>query len=194
MLQLLTGLALFLGIHSLQSLAPEVRQRAQLRLGVWGYKAVYASIAALGFYLIVQGYGLARIDTVQIWTPPAGIQHATLLLMWFAMVLLAASYVPGNHIKAKLRHPMTLSVKVWAFGHLLANGALADMLLFGSFLVWSILVFRAARRRDRMRLNYSPEGNTLSTWLTVFLGTGLWAAFALGDLHLWLIGVNPLVR
>jgi uncharacterized membrane protein len=194
MLQLLIGLALFLGIHSLQSLAPQVRQSAQLRLGVWGYKAVYASIATLGFYMIVQGYGLARVDTVQIWTPPPGIQHGTLLLMWFAMVLLVASYVPSNHIKAKLRHPMTLSVKIWAFAHLLANGGLSDMLLFGSFLMWAVLVFRAARQRDRLRLNYSPEGTALGTWLAVLLGTALWGAFVVGDLHLWLIGMNPLVR
>lgn len=194
MLQLLTGLTLFLGIHSLQSLAPQARYNAQQRLGTLGYKAVYAAIAALGLYLIVQGYSIARLDAVQIWTPPPGMQHGTLLLMWFAMVLLVSSYVPGNRIKTKLKHPMTLSVKVWALGHLLANGSLADMVLFGSFLVWSVLVFRAARQRDRMSSAHTPDGTALRTGLAVLLGTGAWAAFLMGGVHLWLIGVNPLIR
>ena len=139
MLQLLIGLALFLGIHSLQSLAPQVRENSMARWGALGFKAVYAAVAVLGLYLLVQGYGQARLDPVVLWTPPRGMQHATILLMWVAMVLLVASYVPGNQIKAKLRHPMTLSVKVWALGHLLSNGNLADVLLFGGFLAWSVL-------------------------------------------------------
>ena len=121
MLQLLIGLALFLGIHSLQSLAPQARQNSIVRWGPLGFKAVYAAVAVLGLYLLVQGYSQARLEPVVLWTPPRGMQHATILLMWVAMVLLVASYVPGNQIKAKLRHPMTLSVKVWALGHLLSN-------------------------------------------------------------------------
>lgn len=194
MLQLLIGLALFLGIHSLQSLAPEVRARAQQRLGAWGYKGVYAAIAAIGLYLTVQGYGLARLTPEPVWTPPPGMQHASLLLMWLAMVLWVASYVPGNQLLAKLRHPMTLSVKVWALCHLLANGNLADLVLFGGFLLWSVLVFRAARQRDRRRMTPAPEATAGRTWLAVCLGTGLWAAFLVGGVHLWLIGVDPLVR
>ena len=193
MLLLTIGLVLFLGIHSLQSAAPAIRQMALHRLGVWGYKGVYATLSAIGFYLIIQGYELARLEAVQIWTPPRGMTHATLLLMWFAMVLLVASYVPGNHLKAKLRHPMTLSVKVWALAHLLANGALPDLLLFGSFLLWSVFVFRAARQRDRMSWQVTLEKSFLRTALTVLLGTALWGAFLVGGIHLWLIGVNPLV-
>jgi uncharacterized membrane protein len=193
MLQLLTGLVLFLGIHSLQSLAPRTRRNAQQRLGELGYKAVYTAIAGAGLYLLVQGYGLARMDPVPMWTPPRGMQHATLLLMWFAMVLLASTYVPANHIQAKLKHPMTLSVKVWALAHLLANGSLADMLLFGSFLIWSVLVFRAARRRDRLSWDATPNSHAMRTGIAVLVGTALWAAFLMGGLHLWLIGVNPLV-
>jgi crotonobetainyl-CoA:carnitine CoA-transferase CaiB-like acyl-CoA transferase len=96
--------------------------------------------------------------------------------MWFAMVLLAASYIPANHFKSKLRHPMTLSVKVWALGHLLSNGNLVDVVLFGGFLLWSVLVFRAARKRDRMSLHSAPEGKLLGTVLSVLVGTGVWAA------------------
>lgn len=194
MAQLLFGLVLFLGIHSLQSLAPNQRLQAIARWGPLGFKAVYAAISLLGFYLLVQGYAQARLEPMVLWTPPRGMQHATALLMWLAMVLLAAAYVPGNQIKAKLRHPMTLSVKVWALGHLLSNGNLADVLLFGGFLVWSVWVFRAARQRDRQSLHTAPEGTLLGTALAVLVGTGVWAAFVMGGLHLWLVGVMPLTR
>lgn len=194
MLQLLIGLALFLGIHSLQSLAPQWRKRWINRWGPMGFKGLYTVFALAGFYLIVQGYGLARLEPVVLWTPPRGMQHANILLMWFAMVLLVASYVPGNQIKARLRHPMTLSVKVWALGHLLSNGNLADVLLFGGFLIWSVLVFRAARQRDRLSLHSAPEGTLVGTLMAVALGTGVWAAFLMGGLHLWLIGVMPFTR
>jgi len=122
------------------------------------------------------------------------MQHATILLMWLAMILLVAAYVPGNHLKSKLRHPMTLSVKVWALGHLLSNGNLADVALFGGFLLWSVLVFRAARQRDRLNLRTAPDAKLLSTLLTVVLGTGVWAAFLMGGLHVWLVGVMPFTR
>ena len=194
MLQLIVGLVLFLGIHTLQSLAPQARQNAIARWGTLGFKAGYALMALVGLYLLVQGYGLARLEPVVLWTPPRGMQHATILLMWVAMVLLVATYVPGNQIKAKLRHPMTLSVKVWALGHLLSNGNLADVILFGGFLVWSVLVFRAARQRDRMSLHSGPEGKLVGTLLAVVLGTGIWAAFLMGGLHLWLVGVMPFTR
>jgi uncharacterized membrane protein len=111
-----------------------------------------------------------------------------------AMIFLVATYIPSNHIKAKLRHPMTLSVKVWALGHLLINGNLADVVLFGGFLIWSVLVFRAARQRDRQSLLSAPEGKWLGTVLTVVVGTGVWAAFFIGGLHVWLVGVMPLIR
>jgi uncharacterized membrane protein len=194
MLSLVFGLVLFLGIHSLQSSAPQVRQNGIARWGALGFKAVYSAVAVLGLYLLVQGYGQARLDPVVLWTPPRGMQHATILLMWVAMVLLVASYVPDNQIKAKLRHPMTLSVKVWALGHLLSNGNLADVLLFGGFLIWSVLVFRGARQRDRMSMRMAPEGRLLGTVLAVVVGTSVWAAFLMGGLHVWLVGVMPFTR
>ncbi len=194
MLQLLIGLALFLGIHSAQSLAPQLRQNAVARWGSLGFKSIYACLSLLGLILLVQGYGQARLLPMVLWTPPRGMQHATILLMWLAMVLLVAAYVPGNQIKAKLRHPMTLAVKVWALGHLLSNGNLADVLLFGGFLVWSVLVFRAARQRDRKSMLSAPVGKLSRTLLAVVLGSGIWAAFLMGGLHLWLVGVMPFSR
>lgn len=194
MLQLLIGLALFLGIHSLQSVAPVARQNGMARWGPLGFKAVYAAVAALGLYFVFTGYSQARLEPVVLWSPPRGLQIGTILLMWVAMILLVATYIPANHIKAKLRHPMTLSVKVWALSHLLINGNLADVVLFGGFLLWSVLVFRAARKRDRQNLHSGPEGKWLGTGVTVVVGTGLWAAFFMGGLHVWLVGVMPLIR
>jgi uncharacterized membrane protein len=194
MLQMLIGLILFLGIHALQSLAPQWRKQLINRWGALGFKGIYSVISLLGLILLVQGYALARMEPVALWTPPRGMQHATILLMWVAMVLLVAAYVPGNQIKAKLRHPMTLSVKVWALGHLLSNGNLADVLLFGGFLIWSVLVFRAARQRDRSNMHTAPQGTLVGSLLALALGTGVWAAFLMGGLHLWLIGVLPFTR
>lgn len=194
MLLLVFGLAVFLGIHSLQIFAPALRQQGVTRWGTWGFKAVYAAVSLLGFYLLVQGYGQTRLDPVVLWSPPRGLQTGTILLMWVAMIFLVATYIPANHIKAKLRHPMTLSVKVWALSHLLINGNLADVVLFGGFLVWSVLAFSAARKRDRQSLHSAPVGKWLGTGVTVVAGTGLWAAFFMGGLHVWLIGVMPLIR
>lgn len=190
MLTLLFGLFLFLGVHIVQALAPQWRAH---RLAQWGeltYKGLYSLAAGIGLVLIVIGYGQARAEPVVLWTPPRGMVHASFLLMWVSMVLLVAAYWPRNHIRARLRHPMTLGVKVWAFAHLLANGNLADLMLFGSFLVWAVLVFRSARRRpvSAAVAALSP----LATALTVLVGTGVWALFLWGGLHARWMGVDPL--
>ena len=190
MLTLLFGLILFLGVHCLQALAPEWRAQRRAQWGEMTYKGLYSLVAGLGLVLIVVGYGEARTQPVQLWTPPRGLMHLSFLLMWVSMVLLVAAYVPGNAIRRRLGHPMTLGVKVWAFGHLLANGTLADLMLFGTFLIWAVLVFRSARRRPS-----SPDvrpTRAVATALTVLLGTGVWAVFLWGGLHGVLIGVNPL--
>ncbi len=112
------------------------------------------------------------------------------LLMLVSFILLVATYVPGNGIKAKLRHPMVLSVKVWALAHLLSNGNLADVLLFGSFLVWAVLSFRAARGRDRAAGVVGSTGKASATIVTVLVGAVAWAVFAFWA-HGVLIGVKP---
>ena len=110
--------------------------------------------------------------------------------MLLAMVLLAAAYVPGNGLKARLHHPMVLGVKVWALAHLLANNTLADALLFGGFLLWAVLNFRAARQRDRQQGIRYAEGRSGATAVTVLAGLMAWAVFAFWA-HAWLIGVRP---
>lgn len=190
MLTLLTGLLLFLGVHSLQALAPAWRDQRRMQWGELPYKGVYSLLSLAGLALIVVGYAQARAEPVLLWTPPRGLVHASFLLLWVSMVLLVAAYWPGNRIRNRLRHPMTLGVKVWALAHLLANGSLADLMLFGTFLIWSVLVFRSARRRPVT--TPATAGSLTATVLVVILGTGVWALFLWGGLHARWIGVNPL--
>ena len=183
------GLALFLGIHMTRAVAPRWRQAQIARLGEKTWKGLYTVVSIVGFGLILWGFSRARLEPVVLWPhPPFTVNRITGVLMALAAVLMVAAYVPRNHIKARLRHPMTLSVKVWAFSHLIANNTLADVMLFGSFLVWSILVFRAARRRQEPA---PPPGTLLGTMATVILGLALWAVFAFWAHAAWL-GIAPL--
>tara|TARA_B100001105_G_C22386358_1_gene442107 strand:- start:663 stop:1295 length:633 start_codon:yes stop_codon:yes gene_type:complete len=191
MTALIAGLLLFLGLHSTRIFAEGFRQRQVARMGLNGWKAVYSIVSLVGFVLIVWGYGQARLNPVLIWEPPRGLRHVSVLFTLAAFVLLVAAYVPRNQIKARLHHPMVLAVKVWAFAHLLANGMLADVLLFGSFLVWSIVLFAVSRRRDRREGTVYPRGTLAGTAITVGVGTAVWLLF-LFKLHVWLIGVSPL--
>lgn len=187
---LLLGLVLFLGAHSTRIVAEGWRARTIGTKGEKVYKGLYALISIVGFALIIWGYGLARQNPVVLWNPPRGMNHLAALLMLFSFVLLVATYVPRNAIKAKLHHPMVLGVKVWALAHLIANGTLGDVVLFGAFLAWAVFSFRAARQRDRAaNVQYAP-GTAKGTGITVVVGLVLYAAFAMW-LHGVLIGVRP---
>ena len=190
---LILGLVLFLGVHSVRIVADGWRARMLARLGEGPWKGLYSLVSVVGLGLIVWGYGLARQQPAVLWSPPTGMRHAAALLTLGAFVLLAAAYVPRNAIKARLHHPMVLGVKVWALAHLLANGTVADVLLFGSFLAWAVLSFRAARQRDRAQGTVYAPGTTGGTAATVLVGVAAWAAFAFWG-HAWLIGVAPLGR
>ena len=157
------------------------------------WKGLYSLVSLAGFVLIVWGYGLARQQPVVLWNPPVGMRHLASLLTLVAFVLITAAYVPANGIKARLRHPMMLGTKLWALAHLLANGNLADVLLFGSFLVWAILGFRAARARDRAANAQAPIGKLSGTLIAIAVGVVLWAVFAFWA-HGALIGVRPFGR
>ena len=191
MVILLLGLVLFLGVHSTRIVADGWRSAMIARIGEARWKAVYALLSIVGFVLIVWGFGLARQQPVQLWMPPRGMRHLAALLTLIAFVLLAATYVPRNAIKARLHHPMVLAVKVWALAHLLANGNLAHMILFGTFLVWAALSFRAARARDRAAGTVYAPGTTSGTVITVLVGALGWALFAFWA-HGALIGVRPI--
>ena len=190
MIYLILGLVIFLGVHSVRMVADDWRTQTRARLGEGPYKGVYSVISLLGFALLVWGFGQARQMPVQLWSPPTFMRHLALLLTLISFVLLAAAYVPGNSIKARVHHPMVLGVKVWAFAHLLANGNLAHVVLFGSFLAWAVWNFIASRRRDRAQGVQYPPGSGGATAVTVVVGVGAWLIFAL-VLHGWLIGVRP---
>lgn len=190
MAYLILGLVVFLGVHSVRIFAEDWRSATRMRLGENAYKGLYSLASVLGLGLIVWGFGLARETPMQVWLPPAGMRHAAALFNLLAFVFLAAAYVPGNAIKARVHHPMVLGVKTWAFAHLLANGNLAHLVLFGAFLVWAVLDFVSARRRDRAQGVVYPAGTFSATLLTVVLGVLLGGVFAMW-LHGLLIGVKP---
>jgi uncharacterized membrane protein len=187
---LILGLVLFLGAHSVRIVGEDWRTSVRARIGEGPWKGGYTVLSLVGLALVVWGYGLARQAPVVLWTTPVWTRHLAGLLTLVAFVMLAAAQVPGNAIKARLHHPMVLGVKVWALAHLLANNTAADLVLFGSFLVWAVLNFRSARARDRAAGTVYPPGRAMPTVITVVAGVGAWGAFAFW-LHLWLIGVRP---
>jgi uncharacterized membrane protein len=190
MILLVLGLALFLGAHSTRIFAEGWRERRIAAMGVLPWKALYALVSLAGLVLIVYGYGEARAAPLVLWSPPAWTRHLAALLTLPAFVLVAAAYVPGNRLKARVGHPMVLGVKTWAVAHLFANGTLADVVLFGSFLAWAVLDFIAARKRDRAAgVRYAIAGAGRDA-VVVVVGLAAWAAFAFW-LHAALIGVRP---
>lgn len=187
---LILGLIVFLGAHSTRIVADDWRTAQRKRLGAGVWKGIYSVVSLVGFGLIVWGFGLARQEPVVLWTPPVAMRHVAALLTLVALVLLAAAYVPRNALKSRLHHPMVLAVKTWALAHLLANGRLAGLLLFGAFLGWAVVCYIAARKRDRAAGTQYPAGSAGATAATVAAGIALWALFAFW-LHGALIGVRP---
>ncbi|MFK7965092.1 MAG: NnrU family protein [Burkholderiaceae bacterium] len=191
MLLLIAGLVIFLGLHSLRIFAEPMRTQLLARFGDGGFKAFYSVVSIVGFALIWYGYGQARMAPSMVWNPPMATRHIATLLTLVSFIILFAAYVPRNRIKRAIGHPMVIAVKVWAFAHLLANGMLADIVLFGSFLLWAVLSFRAARGRDKANAYVRPgEVSVLSDVITIVAGIVAWVVFAIW-LHGWLIGVKP---
>ena len=191
MLLMLLGLVLFLGVHSVRIVADGWRSRTVARLGEGPWKGLYSLASLAGFVAICWGFGIAREQPLLLWQPPAGMRHLAALLTLLAFVLIAAAYVPRNKLKARLHHPMLLGVKSWALAHLLANGTLAHVILFGSFLAWAVVDFIVSRRRDRAQGTVYQPGSWGATAVTVVVGAAVWYAFAFW-LHGLLIGVRPM--
>ena len=186
---LLLGLLLFLGTHSVSILAPDWRRGWIARHGEKPWKGLYSLASLIGFALLIVGYGWARQSPVVLYAPPTWTRHLALLLMLPVFPLLLAAYLPGR-IKAAAKHPMLAAVKLWALSHLLANGTLADVLLFGGFLAWAVADRISAKRHPRGPVPGAPPrpANDL-----IALGAGLllYVLFLAGT-HAWLIGVSPL--
>ena len=190
---LILGLVLFLGVHSVRIVADDWRTRMIAARGENTWKGLYSLLALAGFALVVWGYGLARQQPVVLWTPPVAMRHLASLFTLLAFVFITAAYVPANGFKARLRHPMMVGTKLWALAHLLANGNLADVVLFGGFFVWAVLGFRAARARDRTAGTPAPVGTRRGTITVLVVGVLAWAVFAFWA-HGLLIGVRPFGR
>ena len=184
---LILGLVLFLGIHTLTTMR-ETRAAVIGRLGEGGYKGLYSLVSAVGLVLIVWGFGRYRSGGyIQVWNPPQAIFHPiALVLLWFAFVALVATYAPAGKIKAVLRHPMLVAVKAWALSHLLVNGDLGSMLLFGGLLAWAVYDRIALKRRGDMGAP-PVDGFKLNDAIVVAIGTV--AYLAMMWLHESLIGV-----
>lgn len=187
---LIVGLVLFLGVHSVAIVAPALRARTIQRLGEGAWKGLYALVSLVGFVLICYGFGLARQAPVILYSPPTWLRHAALLLMLPVFPLVLAAYLPGR-IKTAAKHPMLAAVKFWAFAHLLANGLLADLLLFGGFLAWAVVDRISLKRRSTPQaLRTAPPG-PWNDAIAVVLGLAIYALL-IGWAHARLFGVSPL--
>lgn len=187
---LILGLVLFLGTHVFTTVRG-TRAAVIGRVGEGPYKIGYSLLSLLGIGLIASGFGQYRANGyIDVWYPPVWTRHLSLLLVWAAFICVVAAYIPGR-IKARLKHPMLAGVKIWALSHLIANGDLGSILLFGSILAWAVFARISAKRRDEVRDHAGPAaapsgwGNDVGA---VVGGTALWFVFARW-LHPWLIGV-----
>jgi len=185
---LILGLVLFLGAHSVSIVAPAWRDGMAARFGEWGWKALYAAVAVVGFVLILQGYSAARLNPVVVWVPPAAMRHIAALLMLPVFVLLLSAYLPGR-IRAAAKHPMLLATKFWALAHLLANGMLADIVLFGALLAWAVADRISLKRRVARPIPGAPASK-LNDVIAVVGGLALYGLFAM-VLHVRWFGVAP---
>ncbi len=183
---LIIGLALFLGAHSVSIVNEAWRDGVVERIGKERWQGLYSLVALPGFILIIYGFGLARQEPVLLYVPPMWLRNIGLVLMVPVFVLFLAPYFPGR-IKTTARHPMLLATKLWALSHLFANGTLADVVLFGSFIAWAGMDRVSLRRREPRAVTGAPP----SKWndlIVLVLGLVIYAIFV-GGAHLRLIGV-----
>ncbi len=186
---LIAGLALFFATHSVSIVSDSWRNRMVARIGEMPWQGIYSLLALAGLVLIVWGYDLARQDPITLYMPPTRLRHVSLVLMIFVFPLLLATYFPGR-IRAVTKHPMLAATVIWAFAHLLANGMLADVLLFGSFFVWAVADRISMGRRQQRPVPGAPPFRANDA-VAIAGGLALYAAF-LFWLHTWLFGVSPL--
>jgi uncharacterized membrane protein len=187
---LVIGLIVFIAMHSISIINHNWRIHMVNKMGVMPWQGIYSLLSIIGFVMIVYGFGLARMHPVVLYTTPNWLHHVTMVLMIPVFPMLLATYFPGR-IQTTLKHPMLAATKLWAFAHLLANGTLADVLLFGGLLVWAVM--------DRISLKHRASDavpvalrSKLNDTLVIVIGLALYAAFVFG-LHKWLIGV-PILK
>jgi len=193
MMLMIVGLVIFLGIHLLPT-SPEIRSGLINRFGPGMYRAIFSLISLAGFAVIVLGYHKMQLHPGKnpvLWDPPTFMRHITLALMLPAMILLVAAYIPSR-IRSAVKHPMLMAVKLWAVAHLLANGDVASILLFGSFLAYAVYDLISVKARGAPGpLGAKQPSGIVNDLIVVVVGSALYLAF-LYRLHEWLIGVPPL--
>jgi len=182
---LLGGIALFFGAHLVPT-NPDARARLVGMLGLIGYKIGFSIISLIGLYLMILGYKAAPM--IELWAPPYWMRHVALIFMLPVFPLIIEAYLPGQ-LRAKFPHPMLLAIKIWAFAHLITNGDLAAILLFGSFLLWVIYARISAGRRDALVGRPLVTGPARNDWIALVAGLAIYGYFALGGGHNWLVGV-----
>jgi uncharacterized membrane protein len=185
---LVIGLILFLGVHSLSIVNDALRNRLAGAMGEWPFKAVYGLISLIGLVLIIQGYSAARLDPTLVYAPPGGLRHLAMLLLVPIFPLLLAAYLPGR-ISRTLKHPMLVAVKLWALAHLLANGMLHDVVLFGAFLAWAVADRISLKRRTPRKVPSLPATG-MNDAIAVVAGLALYAVTVMWA-HQQLFGVAP---
>ena len=181
----IAGLAVFFATHVFITFRG-ARADAIAKLGLNGYRALFALVSIAGLALIVWGFGQYQAQAPQIWSPPAFMRNITVGLMLFAVIFFTAAFIP-SHIKAKLKHPMLAGVKTWALAHLLSNGDLGSILLFGSFLAWGVYARIAAKRRSDLGTTTAPAGWT-NDFIVVVIGIVIYLALGYA-FHPMVIGV-----
>jgi uncharacterized membrane protein len=192
MTYLVAGLLLFFGVHSIAIVAPAWRDGMAARLGDASWKAIYALLSVIGFVMLVHGYGLANAEPTVLYTSPVWMRHVAALLMLPVFPLLLATYLPGR-IKAAVKHPMLTATKAWALAHLLVNGNVADVLLFGGFLAWAVLDRIAVGKRVVQRKPVvTGAPSRMNDVLAVVGGLALYVVFILWA-HQRFFGVPPLL-
>lgn len=192
MMVLIVGLIIFLGVHLLPT-SPEVSTGLKARLGDRTYKAIFGLLSLIGFVIIVLGYHKLQLHPGKnpvLWEPPVWTRHIAIALMLPAMIAIAAFIIPSR-IGRAMKHPMLISIKTWALAHLLANGDLGALLLFGSFLAYAVYDRISLKKRATAPADFAPPPPAINDFLVIALGLALWAALLFGG-HEWLIGKSPL--
>ena len=171
---LIAGLLVFLATHVFVSMRG-ARAAAMARLGVTGYRVVFSVVSIAGLVLIVWGYGLYRAhEWIDVWSPPAFTRHIAALLMLFSVIFMTGVFFQ-SHVKARLKYPMLASVKTWALAHLIANGDLGSILMFGTFVGWAVFARISAKRRTDEVAAVAPKGYTNDA-IVVLLGIVVYLA------------------
>ena len=186
--QLLSGIVLFLGMHSVSIVALPMRDRLATKSPL-GWKALYGIISLVGIVLIVRGYADLRQTATMLYVSPGWLRHVAALILLPTFILFLAPYFPGK-IKSTLKHPQLIAVMIWSVAHLFVNGSLADLLLFGSFLVWAVADYISMQNRIARALPGAPESR-FNDIVVIVLGLAFYAVTVFW-LHKMLVGIRPL--